>query len=178
MNSSVGRLLKNYSNTKQSWEAWCYMVNYNCKVRNFSVVRYIDGHELLFYLRFLSLKDFHIEAYKVLKKAKKGEDDIFRLLEKTGEINPKKSKMVESILIDLNKHSATIEMICNTRDKFYAHLDKDYKSYIYPKFELVKIEECLHLVEKAITVITSVKTLNAVLANVPSRNILSINTSR
>ena len=85
MTSAIKRLLKNYSNARQSWESWCYMINYNCKERDSTIPKYIDTNELLFHLRYLAMKDFHIELYKILKQTKNNQDNIFTLLENVSE---------------------------------------------------------------------------------------------
>jgi hypothetical protein len=173
MESQIGRLLKNYSNARQSWEAWCFMVNFNCKEKNFEIVRYIDQHELLFHLRYLALKDFHIEAYKILKKSPNNKDNIFALLEKAAALDPGKKTEVDYCLRELEMRNDTIKGICDLRDKFYAHLDENYEDYLL-NTKLSKIHDCFIAVERAIMAITSKGVLQSFLDKIPSRDELSL----
>src|SRR5215204_6591036 len=121
MTSNIERLLKNYSNARQSWEAWCFMVNFDCKEKNSAIVKYIDQHDLLFHLRFLALKDFHIEAYKILRRSSNNKDNVFALLEKVADSDRSKMQAVDSCLAELENQKETIDGIVDLRDKFYAH---------------------------------------------------------
>ncbi len=162
MNLNITRLLKNYSNARQSWEAWCFMINFNCKDRNQERLAYIDTNDLLFHLRYLALKDFHIEIYKVLKEGKYDSDSVFTLLRETASKDKTKQKDVELNLIELERHKTTIKELCDIRDKFYAHLDKDYEKYLITGTKLANILECFMAVEKAIITITSLDILDRI----------------
>lgn len=174
MKPEIERLLKNYSNARQSWEAWCFMVNFNCEKRDRGIVEYIDKHELLFLLRYLALKDFHIEAYKILKQSRTNKDNIFKLLEAKAESTPSRKRTVAKCLEELEKQRETIDDICNIRDKFYAHLDEGYKDYLKTGTPLPKILNCLMAIEKSIITVTSKRILQSYLDKIPSRNDLSL----
>lgn len=174
MKPEIERLLKNYSNARQSWEAWCFMVNFNCKKRDQSIVEKIDKHELLFHLRFLALKDFHIEAYKVLKNNRNNKDNIFKLLGEKAQSSPSKRRTVVKCLEELEKQKETIDYICNIRDKFYAHLDEDYKDYFKIGTSLSKILNCFTAIEKSIIAVTSKRILQSYLDKIHCRDDLSL----
>ena len=80
MQSKITRLLKNFSNARRSWECWCFMVNFNLDNPNLQIVSVVNANPLLFHLRYLSLKDFYIELYKILKNSKNNSDNIFAQL--------------------------------------------------------------------------------------------------
>ena len=96
MGDSINRLIKNHCNARKSWEAWCYMSGFDKENRpsDTKTKIKIDSNPLLFHLRFLALKDFHIEMYKVLKKSKGNRDNIFLLLEKRIKSNPKNKEFL------------------------------------------------------------------------------------
>ena len=60
----------------------------------------VENSPLLSHLRYLALKDYHIELYKVLKKSPSNKDNIFNLLEKRVLSNPKNKLEVEKALQD------------------------------------------------------------------------------
>ena len=172
MNISIDRLLKNYSNARRSWEAWCFMANFNLKPPQPKVCEYIDKDDLLFHLRYLAFKDFHIEMYKILKDSKKNQnkDNIFYLLEKLSSENKRKHSAAQKRLIQLTRSKTTIDRICETRDKFYAHLDKEYENYQGKVLNLLWVLDCFVAVEKAIITLTSRKILQSHLDNIPSKD--------
>ena len=174
MNANITRLLKNYSNARQSWEVWCFMVNYNCKERNQERLTYIDTNELLSQLRYLALKDFHIEIYKVLKESKFDSDSVYKLLRETAEKDNSKQNDVELSLAELESCKATIKELCDIRDKFYAHLDKDFEKYLITETKLTDILKCFMAVEKSIITITSTAVLQSYLNEIPSRDDLNL----
>ena len=102
MGSKIERLLKNYSNARKSWEAWCFMSGLNNELKQeFRATKLqVENSPLLSHLRYLALKDYHIELYKVLKKSPSNKDNIFNLLEKRVLSNPKNKLEVEKALQD------------------------------------------------------------------------------
>ncbi len=120
---SILRLLKNYSNARQSWEAWCFMINFNCDKSDKARLAYIDKNDLLFHLRYLALKDFHIEIYKVVKQGRFDTDSIFKLLKEAAESDKTKVNIVEANIFELEQNRKIIDELCDISDKFYAHLD-------------------------------------------------------
>jgi hypothetical protein len=176
MSKSVDRLLKNYSNARKSWEAWCFMSGFDNEMRpvNRENNQKINDNLLFFYLRYLAMKDYHIELYKVLKKSKRNNDNIFYLLEKRIKSNSKNKEDVASALNELNGFSTTIQDICDIRDKFYAHLDKDYQDFTSKKSYPVEIQKLLAIIEKAIISLTSLERLNEELGRIDSREDYSL----
>lgn len=168
MTENIERLLTNYLNARLSWEAWLFMNNADLLKPKPEIRNYVDSNKLLFHLRFLSMKDFHIELYKILKKSKNNKDNIFNLLEQLKQKKTKTSK-VEKVLSKLIEHESTIKTILDTRDKFYAHLDEDYRDYL----TTMNVEEILFIfieIEKGIMLLTSKQTLVNRLNDLPSRN--------
>jgi hypothetical protein len=60
-NSSLFRLLKNYSNARKNWESWCFMSGLNNELKQVDreTKQKVDNNPLLFHLRFLAMKDYH-----------------------------------------------------------------------------------------------------------------------
>lgn len=172
MGSKIDRLLKNYSNARKSWEAWCYLAGLNDELnQQFRITKsQVDSSPLLSHLRFLAMKDYHIELYKVLKKSPSNKDNLFLLLEKRLLSNPKNNNQVEVVLNNLNDYSEVIEEHCNVRDKYYAHLDKDYAKYIGNKRYVSETHHLFHLIEMAIIELTSTEVLQSLLNTIDSRN--------
>jgi hypothetical protein len=169
MTDQIERLLKNYCNARKSWEAWCYLSNFNLDPPQFDTKRSVDKNELLSHLRYLALKDFHIEFYKMTKESKNNGDNIFDLLKTFAATSPEKQQEVTDRLSDLESERQTIDSICALRDKFYAHLDKKYESYIYKGATLTGILNSFIAIEKAIITLTSLATIQARLDEIPSR---------
>ena len=138
------------------------------------MVRQVDTHDLFFHLRNLTLKDFHIEAYKILKKSKQNNaDNIFNLLKITGVANPDKTKVISICLDALDTHHATITEICAIRDKYYAHPDVDYEKYLLTGTLLTDIDQVFIAIERAIAVVASPEMLQSYLDKIPSRDDLT-----
>lgn len=171
MSNSIDRLLKNYCNSRKSWEAWCYLAGLNDNLeQQFRLTKtQVDNSPLLSHLRFLAMKDYHIELYKVLKKSNFNKDNLFLLLEKRLRSNPKNKNQVEVALYNLNDYSEVIDAHCNVRDKYYAHLDKDYKKYIENNRYVSETHHLFHLIEKGIIELTSLEVLQSQLKMIESR---------
>ncbi len=172
MSKSIDRLIKNYSNARKSWEAWCFMSGLN---KGFEQVdretkQKVDNNPLLFHLRFLAMKDYHIELYKVLKESSNNKDNIFLLLSKKIRSNPKNKSEIETALKELIAESTIINDHCNIRDKFYAHLDKNYEDFTSKKSYVTDTGNLFYLVEKAIIALTSDERLKDELSKIESRN--------
>ena len=129
----------------------------------------VDNEPLLFHLRFLAMKDYHIELYKVLRESSNNKDNVFLLLSKKFRSNPKNKADVELALTKLINSKEKLEDICNVRDKFYAHLDKDYLKYTSKKSYPSDVHNIFVLIEKAIIVLTSIERLNSELNKIESR---------
>jgi hypothetical protein len=166
----IERLLRNYSNARRSWESWCFMANFNLDNRNQGIVRFIDDNPLLFHLRYLALKDFHIEIYKILKESRNSTDNIFYLLKDLMKNDPIKKFDVEINLLKLKDINQTIKDLCDLRDKYYAHTDEDYESYLSVKVSLPSILLCFIAIEKSIITLTSIEVIQDLLDKIPSRN--------
>lgn len=170
MNTPIDRLLKNYSNARRSWETWCFMVNFNLKDPKPDIANYVLNNELLSHLRYLAFKDFHIEMYKIIKNTKNNEDNIVFLLEKLKVDDETKREVIEKNLLELKNNSTTIELICKTRDKFYAHLDKNYESYKDIGLSMPMALNCFIAVENSIITLTSREILQTYLDKIPSKD--------
>ncbi len=147
MSNSIDRLLKNYINARKSWEMWCFMSGFNKNLkREFREVKLkVDNSPLLYNLRFLAMKDYHIELYKVLKNSKNNGDNIFLLLQNRIKSNPKNKAELEIALQELNEENSIITSTCDIRDKFYAHLDKNYEKILLKKAMSLKSKTCFTL---------------------------------
>lgn len=172
MSNSIDRLLKNYCNARKSWEAWCFMSGLNNDLKQeFRASKLkVDNSPLLSHFRYLAMKDYHIELYKVLKNTLNNKDNIYTLLEKRFRSNPKNKTEVEKALQAMNSEKAIVTDLCDIRDKFYAHLDKKYEDYISKKGYVVDTGNLFCLVEKAIIVLTSDERLKKELAKIESRD--------
>ena len=178
MEESIQRLLKNYTNARRSWESWCFMVNLNVKIVRFDMAQYIKNDNFLSHYLHLSLKDYYIEMYKILKESKNNIDNIFLLLKTFIENNPEKNVPAKLSLEELNRIRPIIENMCDIRDKLYAHLDKDYKNYLYERRAVSEDIECFIAVENAIIALTSQETLQSFLDEIPSRDEFKLELSR
>lgn len=173
MQDKIERLLRNYSNSYYSREAWRFMMSsgdYNKQIGIYdyetSIKKRVDENPLFNHLRFLAFKDFHIEIYKVIKKSKGNSDNIFYVLEELIKIRPFARKSLEDVLTELNNIKDDIDRITNIRDKFYAHLDPDHMDY-GGQGSLNHHEKVLFIVGKAISIITSEKEHKALQDKVP-----------
>ena len=126
MQTNIDRLAVNYSNARKSWEAWCYVNNFQLVNSNPKTRTIVDNNELLFHFRYLALKDIYIELNKILGNDK---GNIRTLLTQVPSTHPQKSQAKE-ILKKLKEHAETVDHIQLLRNKYYAHLDKKYKKYI------------------------------------------------
>ncbi|UOK42209.1 MULTISPECIES: hypothetical protein [Flavobacterium] len=167
-NEASERLLKNYYNSRKSWEAWCYLNNIDLKNSKPEIRKYVDENELLYYLRYLALKDVHIELYKILKNSKNTVDNIFMLLNQNPQTKAKEH------LLKLNEFETEIKSLTNARDKFYAHLDSDYKDFL-SNFEIESYYTIFELIEEAIFILGKENELLELLKEIPSRDEFYIN---
>ncbi len=157
------RLLKNYYNARKSWEGWCYLNNIALKVQKCDVRKYVDENELLFYLRYLLSKDMHIELYKIIRNSKNTTDNIYKLLRNLNTVE------AISYLKKLDSFEIKIKSLNDLRDKFYAHLDADYKDFI-TNFKVDDYYKIFELIEEAIIILGKKSELLAILETIPSRD--------
>jgi len=157
------RLLKNYFHARKTWEAWCFLNNIDLEPSQ-SEIRYIaNDNELLFYVRFILLKDLHIELYKILKDKRSSIDNIFFLLRKSN------NKKAEGLLQKLQRNKKLVDDINNARDKFYAHLDENFEEY-KNNLPIESLYVLFELIEEAIMILGLENDLNSLLKTIPSRN--------
>ena len=171
MSKSIDRLFKNYSNARKSWETWCYLTGLNneCKQEFGATKLRVDNSPLLSHLRYLAMKDYHIELYKVLKNTPNNKDNIYTLLEKRLRSNPKNKTEVEKALQAMNSEKAIVTDLCDIRDKFYAHLDKDYEKYTSKKQYVLDTCKLFYIIEMGLIALTSEEELKKELAKIDSR---------
>lgn len=159
----TARLLKNYSNARKSWEGWCYLNNIDLKFENEKIRSYSSENEFLLHCRYLLCKDYHIELYKILKDGKGTTDNIFKYL------RLKNNESALKQLADLENHKEVFKSIIEARDKFYAHLDKDYESFI-GSFYIKDYYHTFSLIEQSIIVLGKEAELKVILDLIPSRD--------
>jgi hypothetical protein len=171
MNSSVDRLIKNYLNARKSFEAWCFMsgLDNHLNLINQEIREKVDKNPLLFHLRFLAMKDFSIELYKILKNSQRNEDNIYDLLEKRIKSNPKNLSELEIVHKKLRDEEVVIKDLCDIRDKFYAHLDKNFEKYLSTRSNIVDIQNLFSIIEEIIILLTSYEELMLNLKAIESR---------
>lgn len=160
---STSRLLKNYFNARKSWEGWCYLNNLDLKQHNSAIRKFADNNELLFYCRFLLLKDLHIELYKIIKDSRNTVDNIFKLL------RAEDSQQARDLIDELSNIKSEIKSLTDTRDKFYAHLDEDYQKYL-SSFNVNSYYKIFELIESTIITLGKEKELMELLKDIPSRD--------
>jgi hypothetical protein len=111
----------------------------------------------------------YIEITKIIKESKNNGDNIFKFLKAvTNEENPKKHEAIKCIE-QLNECSEIINSIIGARDKYFAHLDPDFKPYL-KSLSLMDINRCFIAIEKGIMILTSKETLLSQLDKIPSRD--------
>ena len=161
---TLDRLLKNYFNSRKSWEGWCYLNNIDLTTSKPEIRKYVDKNELLYYFRYLLLKDLHIELYKIIKDSNRStKDNIFILLKNHN------SQLSKKHLIKLNEFSKEIDSITDARDKFYAHLDQNYKDFL-SSFAVESYYNIFELIEEAIIILGKKNELKEILKEIPSRD--------
>ena len=119
------------------------------------------------------MKDSFIEFAKVLKDSKNNSDNLFKLLRNLALTKPEFKNKVGKHLKDLAKHEEIITRICNLRDKYYAHLDKDYENHISP-VPMRNLHTSLEAIEKALITLSSKEIFNQFLAEIVSRDEMKI----
>ena len=172
MTDPFERLLINYSNARKSWEAWCFLSNINLKKKNPELRKHVDEDGLLYHLRYLALKDVHIESYKILKCSKNrnnNKDNVFRFL-KAISLSDSKHEEAMRNLNEFEANNHLIEEIINARDKYFAHLDIDYKIYVKDAKPINDLYKCFELIEKSIITLTSLDYFTSYLNKTPSRD--------
>ena len=63
----------------------------------------------------------------------------------------------------------SIKDVCDIRDKFYAHLDKDFKKYTVNKINIISTNKLFEKIEKGIITLTSLEVLTENLNQINSR---------
>jgi hypothetical protein len=160
---TTARLLKNYLNARKSWEGWCYLNSIHLKQENPAIRKYADDNELIYHCRYLLLKDLNIELYKIVSRSKYTEDKVFKLLEVHG------TEQALELINDWNEIESKLMSLTDTRDKFYAHLDKDYETYL-SSFPIDDYYEIFELIEASIIALGKEKELYEILKSIPSRD--------
>jgi len=160
---TTARLLKNYFNARKSWEGWCYLNNLYLKQENPKIRKYADENQLLDHCRYLLLKDLNIELYKIVRKSNSTVDNIFKHLEKHS------TEEADELIDKWNKIKSKLKSLTDTRDKFYAHLDKDYETYL-SSFPIDDYYEIFELIEASIIALGKEKELYEILKSIPSRD--------
>jgi hypothetical protein len=169
MDESIHRLIKNYSTARTSWETWCFLNDLDMK-KSSKVIRELCGNNKLFYhFRYLSLKDVHIELYKILKENSSSKDNIFKLLKNDYRGH---SELFE----EFKKLDYEIKAINNARDKIYAHLDPDFNEYM-ESFKVNDFYRAFDLIEKSIIALGYETQLLEALKLIPSRDEFELRTN-
>jgi hypothetical protein len=158
------RLLKTYHNARKSWEAWCFMSNLHLAQNKPEIKKSVNENQLFYYLRYLALKDMHIELYKIIKKSHTNESNIISILEE------KESPECEERLKEFKELTDETNSIIKARNKFYAHLDKDYSNYLKEFSGIEQYYKVFEWIEKSIITVGLETELMAELECIPSRN--------
>lgn len=170
MDAQLERLLKNYCSVRQSYEAWSFMVNSNLKVPQSDRAKHIQENKLLSHLCYLAIKDFYLEFYKILKESDDNKDNIFTLLKTLIHTNGLKKKEAELNLAELEKNKITMTQLCNQRDKYFTHLDRDGEHFRLSGILDNDIMKVFTAIEKSIVTLTSLESLLTYLDEIPSRD--------
>ncbi len=169
--TTTDRLVKNYLGARKSWESWCFLDNFNLDIPNPDIRIKVDNNPLLFHVRYLSIKDFYVEMYKVVRETKKDRDDIFYHLSARLNRPDTNQKSINEAIDLLNSQRQAIDEICKVRDKYYAHLDMDYQIVLNsPNFPTKNFLSLFQSVEKGIMLLTGKKYLVDALSMIYSRN--------
>jgi hypothetical protein len=160
---TTARLLKNYFNARKSWEGWCYLNNLHLKQENRGIRNYADENELLYHCRYLLMKDLNIELYKIVRNSNNTVDNIFKLLKSRG------SEESSLLMNKWKKIESKLKSLTDTRDKFYAHLDKDYEAFL-GSFPIDDYYEIFELIEASIIALGKAEELYETLKAIPSRD--------
>jgi hypothetical protein len=172
MSKSFDRLLKNYCNARKSWEVWCFLSGLNTELdqENLAIKKFVDSDSLFYHLRFLSMKDYFIELYKILRQSPNNKDNVFWLIEKRIRSNPRKAEELTQVLQEFKSIDEIIEGALKIRDKLYAHLDSDYEKIIKEKSSVLDSHKLFGLIERAIISLESEERLLIALDKIKSRD--------
>lgn len=176
MQDRIERLFLNYSNARKSWEAWHFMndilFDTTTMRHNYeeSIKKKVDENALLSHFRYLTWKDYQIEIYKIVKDSSNTEDNIFLLLKELLRTRPDLKDSIEKHLEELENLKPDIKKITDLRDKFYAHLDKNYMNYAGGNTGMEPYQNIFVAVEQAIITLTSLPEFQNVLDRIPSRH--------
>lgn len=168
LNTELERLISNYCNARKSWEGWCFLSSFDIQNQDVNFRDFVNKNDFLIHCRYILFKDINIELYKILKESNSSKDNIFKLLRKQNQENS------NELLKKISELKNEIDIVLNVRDKFYAHLDKDYNSFLL-KFDLNNYYKIFELIEKGIIALGGEKKLKEFLNSIPSRNNFSIN---
>lgn len=118
-----------FTNIRKDWEILMYLSHRNRR----EIKNYVDDNPLLFHWRYLTFKDIFIEIDKMISHRSKGKDKPKTLQGKIID-TISNSDLSEKNKLELRKRLSkrleTIKQITSVRDKYYAHLDKDFKGYL------------------------------------------------
>lgn len=176
MQDKISRLLLNYSNARKSWESWCFMneiwltSDENFNYNNYESIRETVENNVLFsHFRYLALKDFYIEIYKIIKDSNSTKDNVFLILREAIIHKADFKDQIENSLHNLESLKPEIKKITDIRDKFYAHLDPGYDEYIC-NIKLESYNDIFIAIENSIITLTSKNEFQKILDSIPSRN--------
>ena len=174
MNNTKQRLIRTYVNIRRNYEIILYLT----KRKNRAISILVNSDELLSHWCYLTFKDLHIEIDKAISfrkpKNKKETDFVFsglvmHIFNESNLNENKKAKLYNKILTLKD----AIKTIRNTRDKFYAHIDADYESYLGNQ-SLRDIEKIVFLIQDIMCKIFGNKEVTEILNTIPSSNDYSI----
>ncbi len=167
MDNTKERLIRTYINIRRNYEIILYLTKRNNK----AIRLLVNSDELLSHWRYLTYKDLQIELDKALsfRKSKKGNYvfsglviDIFNSSDLS---NKKRERLKNKILI----FKEAITEVRNTRDKFYAHIDTDFKSYLGNQ-SIGDIEKIIFLIQDIMCKVFGNKKVTEILETIPSSN--------
>ena len=170
MNNTKERLIRTYTNIRRNYEIILYLSKRN----NRAISLLVNSDELLSHWRYLTFKDLHIEIDKAISfrkpKNKKNSKPIFCGLEidcfNNSNLSKKKREKLNNKRLTRKEEITTIR---NTRDKFYAHIDADYKIYLGNQ-SIREIEKIVFLIQDIMCKIFGNKEVTEILQTIPSSN--------
>lgn len=162
-------LLESFSNVRKDWE----IIMYLSPNRNREIGEYVNGNDLLQHWRYLNFKSLFIELYKIVTisidrntKAKTFKGSIIDAIDDSDLNQRDKARQKRK----LAKLQDTILEIKNLRDKYYAHLDGNYRNFLGAGVPMEKLRKLVFVIQGVISNLYGNGEMRNLLNEIPSRD--------
>lgn len=167
--SSKELVNETFSNIRKDWE----IIMYLSPNRDREIGTFVNNNDLLQHWRFLNFKSLFIEIIKVVNIVTQKETGLKNykgsIIDAINDSDlTKREKAIQKR--KLIKLESTILKIKNARDKFYAHLDGNYRNFIGAGVPMEELRKLVFVIQGIISNLYGKGEMRELLSQIPSRD--------